>query len=615
MGRSTRRKKSRRKVLRGGGPEEDEALFSAIEARDLAGVRAALDAGANTEARNETTVTPVMVAIINNSFDIARELLARGADINAALADEGTTALMLAVSMDDLDAVNFLLDEGADGSKKDNEGKNAKAYASSPAMLNLLAAKVRKNKGLFTAAKDGNLAGVKAALDAGANIEEADENGHTSLYIASYFCRIDVVKELLDRGANIEAADKTGRTSLYIASHEGCSTIVRDLLSRGANIEAETNTGETSLMIAVWFGHLDTASLLIKRGANIEKIDDKGNTSLFVASFAGDFHMVKMLLQKGADRNRKNQDGETAYDVAKTQKIRDLLRPTPPVAIEETTIPFANQKVYDFIELEDVPIEALVGKPDTLVFKIGNGYFSFPKSQIVSNYSNGSSVRYKCKSEGFPTSETVVLTEPYYYLQGTSNALVQLDVLKSAIDKYGALELVDTGKMVDILASANSVTMLDTGLDPYGRQPNVVSADHCQAGTAQKVYSVKGLIIQGVPAIPTVSAGKRSKNTRRKTRKLRLKSIKPSHRAEKKLDATFVYPDGHEKVIPFGAKGMSDYTKHKDDTRKQRYLKRHSGMGEHWQKPDTPGALAKWVLWNKKTLRASISDYKKRFKL
>jgi hypothetical protein len=95
----------------------------------------------------------------------------------------------------------------------------------------------------------------------------------------------------------------------------------------------------------------------------------------------------------------------------------------------------------------------------------------------------------------------------------------------------------------------------------------------------------------------------------------RLEMSVKDYKAEKKWDATFVYPDGHQKVVPFGAAGMSDYTKHKDKTRKLRYLKRHSGMGESWQKPDTPGALAKWVLWNKKTLRASIADYKKRFKL
>jgi hypothetical protein len=97
--------------------------------------------------------------------------------------------------------------------------------------------------------------------------------------------------------------------------------------------------------------------------------------------------------------------------------------------------------------------------------------------------------------------------------------------------------------------------------------------------------------------------------------KLRLKTIRKSHKKEKKWDAVFVKPNGKEKTVPFGARGMSDYTKHKDKTRKQRYLKRHSGMGEHWNKPDTPGALSKWVLWNKPSFRASVADFKKRFDL
>lgn len=96
---------------------------------------------------------------------------------------------------------------------------------------------------------------------------------------------------------------------------------------------------------------------------------------------------------------------------------------------------------------------------------------------------------------------------------------------------------------------------------------------------------------------------------------LKLKTIRKSHKKEKKWDAVFVKPNGKEKTVPFGARGMSDYTKHKDKTRKQRYLKRHSGMGEHWNKPDTPGALSKWVLWNKPSFRASVADFKKRFDL
>lgn len=98
-------------------------------------------------------------------------------------------------------------------------------------------------------------------------------------------------------------------------------------------------------------------------------------------------------------------------------------------------------------------------------------------------------------------------------------------------------------------------------------------------------------------------------------RKMYLKTIRKSHKKEKKFDAVFVYPDGHQKVVPFGQKGYSDFTKHKDKTRKARYLKRHSGMGEHWNKPDTPGALSKWILWNKPSFKESVKDFKKRFQL
>lgn len=97
--------------------------------------------------------------------------------------------------------------------------------------------------------------------------------------------------------------------------------------------------------------------------------------------------------------------------------------------------------------------------------------------------------------------------------------------------------------------------------------------------------------------------------------KLKLLSIKKSTRPEKKLMAVFDN-DGRTKTVHFGASGMYDYTKkHHDKERKERYLARHKGMGEHWEQPDTAGALSKWVLWNKPTIEASIKDYKKHFKL
>ncbi len=88
--------------------------------------------------------------------------------------------------------------------------------------------------------------------------------------------------------------------------------------------------------------------------------------------------------------------------------------------------------------------------------------------------------------------------------------------------------------------------------------------------------------------------------------------FKKSTKQEKKYMAVF-YENGKKiKTTHFGAAGMSDYTKHKDPARKQRYMNRHKA-NEHWSKPMTAGSLSRYILWNKPSLKASITDYKKRF--
>jgi hypothetical protein len=91
--------------------------------------------------------------------------------------------------------------------------------------------------------------------------------------------------------------------------------------------------------------------------------------------------------------------------------------------------------------------------------------------------------------------------------------------------------------------------------------------------------------------------------------------IKKSTKADKKMMAIFTdCQSGRDKTIHFGAKGMSDYTIHKDDERKKRYINRHKS-NENWNNPKTAGALSRWILWNKPSLRASITSYKKKFHL
>ena len=83
----------------------------------------------------------------------------------------------------------------------------------------------------------------------------------------------------------------------------------------------------------------------------------------------------------------------------------------------------------------------------------------------------------------------------------------------------------------------------------------------------------------------------------------------------KKYKAVF-YDKNRSKVktTHFGAKGMSDYTIHKDDERKERYLARHKA-NENWRDYMSAGSLARYILWNKTSLSASFNDYLNRFGL
>ena len=110
-----------------------------------------------------------------------------------------------------------------------------------------------------------------------------------------------------------------------------------------------------------------------------------------------------------------------------------------------------------------------------------------------------------------------------------------------------------------------------------------------------------------------MAKSKKTKNIRKRGGRIGKKVIiKKSTNPKKKYMAVF-YENGKKiKTTHFGCQGMSDYTKHKDPDRKQRYMNRHKAT-EDWTKPMSAGALSRYILWNKPSLKASISDYKKRF--
>ena len=72
----------------------------------------------------------------------------------------------------------------------------------------------------------------------------------------------------------------------------------------------------------------------------------------------------------------------------------------------------------------------------------------------------------------------------------------------------------------------------------------------------------------------------------------------------------------NDKKVYFGQAGASDFTHHKDEARKQRYINRHK-KNENWSKSgiDTAGFWSKWLLWHLPTIKESYTDIKRRFSI
>ena len=96
---------------------------------------------------------------------------------------------------------------------------------------------------------------------------------------------------------------------------------------------------------------------------------------------------------------------------------------------------------------------------------------------------------------------------------------------------------------------------------------------------------------------------------------MKLLSVKPSTKADKKLMATFETDTGRTKTTHFGQKTADDFLITHDKDQRTRYRNRHKKDLET-KDPTRAGFLSWWLLWGESTsLATNINNYKKMFSL
>jgi ankyrin repeat protein len=234
--------------------------------------------GAKLDTATPEGITALLMAVLNARFDTAKVLIEAGADVN--LADKwGRAPLYSAIDFNTvprggrpdrpssdvatpLDIAKLLLDRGAQidfGLKAfppyrllgpDRGGDSLLTTGSTP---------------LIRAAKACDVPAAKLLLSRGAKVDQANSLGLTPLLVVAGSnwaitdtrgrfrnekqC-IEMATMLLDAGANINAANNNGQTSLHAAARMDMKEFVRFIGERGANLDARDRAGATPLDIA-----------------------------------------------------------------------------------------------------------------------------------------------------------------------------------------------------------------------------------------------------------------------------------------------------------------------------------------------------------------------------
>jgi hypothetical protein len=91
------------------------------------------------------------------------------------------------------------------------------------------------NEQLYEAARKGDAAGVRAALDKGADVNAKFRYGATALFKAADSGHTEVVKLLIERGADVNVKDTFyGATAMTWALEKGHTGVVRAILSKSS---------------------------------------------------------------------------------------------------------------------------------------------------------------------------------------------------------------------------------------------------------------------------------------------------------------------------------------------------------------------------------------------
>lgn len=219
---------------------------------------------------------------------------------------------------------------------------------------------------------------VRTLVRAGADANQASQDGNTPLHVAAFLGYDKVAKELVKGGGDIFGRNFEGQTPFntleldwptteYIAGFLNLEVVEEEVKSGreaiGEIFEKETaKRARTDPWIAVFAGDERAMKRHVRRMDDLDVLhDDLGTTPLSIASLFGYTSIAEMLLKAGAEPNARNRNQSTALHGAALMGNADIVKLLLDKGADTSVLGEGNASALDLANLDWMTTEAIAG--------------------------------------------------------------------------------------------------------------------------------------------------------------------------------------------------------------------------------------------------------------
>ncbi|MEU0098986.1 ankyrin repeat domain-containing protein [Streptomyces sp. NPDC006267] len=183
---------------------------------------------------------------------------------------------------------------------------------------------------LLTAARAGDIEGVRTAIEGGARVDVRDEELRTPLLLAVIGDHVEAARLLVAAGADPDAQDRREDSPWLVTGVTGSVAMLHVLLPAGPDLTLRNRFGGVCLIPASERGHVAyVREVLRATDIDVDHVNRLGWTALLEAVILGEGglahqQVVELLLAAGATRDLPDADGVTPLAHAERRGFAEL---------------------------------------------------------------------------------------------------------------------------------------------------------------------------------------------------------------------------------------------------------------------------------------------------